>query len=310
LDSLFGSRAGVRACLAMRIGAGILHYRDWPGVCVTIDALLAQTRKPDHLLVFDHASGDGSAGAIRASYPEIEVVEAPDNRGPAAGENRMMNELLSREFDAIFILPDDLEIAPDTLEHLAARLEEDQSIGVVGPLIAHKHDRDRIFYAGGYVRRHNWSLDFREVPSKLSEWKGQSPRAVDFLQTGGALMRARAVNQAGDNEEKFYYWADDVDYTLKLGALGWRVECVPAAVGWQEFGYPPPYIATRNRLLLIARNAPKRFVARELARQAYWLVRDAISPPDGTRNDLWPRLRGIVDFCRGRWGPPPESFWS
>jgi GT2 family glycosyltransferase len=179
-----------------------------------------------------------------------------------------------------------------------------------GPLIAHPHDRDRIFYAGGYVRRHNWSLHFREVPTGLSDWKGQPPQEVDFLQTGGALLRARAVRQLGENDERFYYWMDDVDYTLRLGALGWRVECVPAAVGWQEFGDPPPYIATRNRLLFIARNAPKRFVARELVRQVYWLGRDAVSPPDGSREDLWPRLRGVVDFCLRRWGPPPASLSS
>jgi GT2 family glycosyltransferase len=294
----------------MRIGAGILHYRDWPAVGETVDALLAQTRKPDHVLVFDHASGDGSAEKIRAAYPDIEVVEAPDNRGPAVGENRMINELLERGFDAIFILPEDLEVAPDGLERLAARLEADPAVGIAGPLIADKHDRDRIFYAGGYVRRHNWSLEFREVPPELAEWKGRPPQTVDFLQTGGALIRAEAARQVGNTTGKFYYWMDDVDYTLRLGALGWRVECLPAAVGWQEFSEPPPYIQTRNRLLLVARNAPKRFIARELARQVYWLGRELITPPNGSREDLWPRFRGVVDFCRGRWGPPPASLSS
>jgi hypothetical protein len=41
----------------MRIGPGIYHYRDRPGVRVTIDTLRAQTRRPDHILVLDHASG-------------------------------------------------------------------------------------------------------------------------------------------------------------------------------------------------------------------------------------------------------------
>jgi GT2 family glycosyltransferase len=294
----------------MRIGAGILHYRDWPGVGETLDALLAQTRKPDHLLVFDHASGDGSPGKIRAAYPDIEVVEAPDNQGPAVGESRLITELLAREFDAIFILPEDLELAPDALECLAARLDADPDIGVAGPLIAQKGDRDRIFYSGGYVRRHNWSFEFRDVPSELSEWKGRPPHKVDFLQTGGVLIRAEAARQVGNSEPKFYYWGDDVDYIMRIGALGWRVECVPAAVGWQEFGIPPAYIATRNGLLLIARHAPKRFVARELARQIYWLGRDLMRPPDGSRQDLWPRLRGVVDFCLRRWGPPPANLSS
>jgi GT2 family glycosyltransferase len=291
----------------VRIGAGVLHYRHWPHVRRTLDRLLAQTRRPDHILVYDHASGDGSAERIRSAYPEIEVVDAPDNRGPAAGEKRLVQTVLSRDVDAVLILPDDLELAPDALEHLAARMEEDDAVGAVGPLIAHHDDRERVWYAGGYVGRHNWSLNFRVAPARLSDWEGRPPHAVDFLQTGGTLLRAETVRQVGENEEKYYYWGDDVDYILRVGAHGWRVECVPAAVGWQEFGEPPPYIAARNRLLLIARNAPKRFIARELVRQVYWLGRDAIRPTTGTREDLWPRLRGVVDFCRGRWGPPPAG---
>ena len=71
----------------MKIAAGVLHYRHWPGVRVTLDALREQTRPPEHVVVVDHASGDGSAQHIRDAYPEAEVVEIPSNRGPIAGMN-------------------------------------------------------------------------------------------------------------------------------------------------------------------------------------------------------------------------------
>lgn len=292
----------------MKIGAGIYHYRRWPDVRGPIEALIAQTRKPDQIVVYDHASGDGSAERIREAYPDIEVVEAPDNRGQVAGENRVRRLLLERGFDAVYVAPDDLELAPDALERLEARLEEDPAVGAVGPLIAHPHDRERIFYAGGYVRRQNWSLEFREDPPRLSDWTGRPPQQVDFLQTGGMLMRSEVARQAGEMSEKYYYWMEDVDYTLRIGSLGWRVECLPAAVAWEEFGRPPRYIWTRNRLLLIARNAPKRFVAREVARQLYWIGRDTINPPNGSRDELWARFRGVTDFCLRRWGRPPEHL--
>ncbi len=292
----------------MRIGAGIFHYRHWPGVRGTIDALLAQTRRPDAIVLYDHASGDGSADAIRAAYPDIEVVDAPDNRGAVAGENRIRRLLLERDFDALYVSPDDLELAPDALELLEARLEEEPAVGAVGPLIARPADRERIVFAGGYVRRDTWALDFRDSPPLLSDWAGTPPQQVDFIQTGGMLMRTEVARQAGEMSEKYYYWMEDVDYTLRIGKLGWRVECLPAAVGWQDFGRPPGYIWTRNRLLLIARNAPKRFVPREVARQLYWIGRDAVNPPDGSRQELWARFRGVVDFCLGRWGRPSDRL--
>lgn len=292
----------------MKIKAGILHYRNWPEVRGAIDALLAQSRPPDEILVLEHASGDGSAERVREAYPQLTVVEAGENRGPAAGEQRLLELLLASYSDAILILPDDLELAPDALEHLAARLEQDPALGGVGPLVAHSDRRHVIFYAGGYVRPHNWALQLLAQPEELSAWKGRPPHAVDFLETGGVLLRAEAARAAGKVAEHFYYFLDDVDYTLRIAAQGWRLECVPAAVAWQRLGEPgpSPYITTRNRLGLIARNAPRRFLARELVRTVYLLVRDAIRPPGGSREDLRQRLHGLLDFSRNKWGPPPS----
>jgi GT2 family glycosyltransferase len=289
----------------MRIAAGVLHYRFWPGIRETLDGLLAQTRRPDQVVVVDHASDDGSSAQILAAYPDVELVDLTENRGPTAGMNQLLRALLATGADAVFMLPHDLRLAPDALQHLAARLEGEPTLGAAGPLVAHQFERDRVFYAGGYVRRHNWALDFRDEPTAVSEWRGKPPHAVDFLELGGILIRAQAARAAGFLPESFYYWADDVDYTLRIGSLGWRLECVPAAVARQELGPPPPYLVTRNTLGLIARNAPRRYLARELIRTSYWLVRDLIRPQDGTRANLRPRFRGLCDFCLNRWGPPP-----
>jgi GT2 family glycosyltransferase len=301
----------------LTISAGILHYRFWPGVRETIDGLLAQSRLPDRILVVDHASGDGSADQIRQAYPDLEVIELPENRGPAAGMSGLIATLLDHDGDAFFVLPHDLHLAPDTFERLAARLEEDPGLGAVGPLIGHQADRERVFYGGGYVDRRNWDLELRAEPARMADWAGKPPQQVDFLELGAILVRAEAARQVGGLPEHFYYLHDDVDYTLQIAAAGWRLECVPAALAWQDLGDParaqlvaatPPYLRVRNRLGLLARNAPRRIVARELARTALWLLRDAIRPMDGSRAELWPRFRGLVDFCRGRWGPPPPGL--
>jgi hypothetical protein len=300
----------------LRIAAGVVHYRAWPEVRSTIDGLLAQTRRPDELVLLDHASGDGSPSHIRAAYPQLDLVEAPDNRGPAGGLQRLVKELLSRDVDAVFLLPDDIELAPDALEQLAARLDGDPGLGAVGPLVAHQRARDVVFYAGGDINRRTWDLKFREQPSRLADWKGTPPQEVDFLETGGILVRSAAALSAGPIAEHFYYILDDVDFTLQMRAKGWKLECVPAAVAWQDLGDSSretlltpisPYLAVRNRLGLLARNAPRRMLARELLRVVSWLVRDAVRPRTGSRAGLKPAAMGLVDFCRGRWGPPPAG---
>jgi GT2 family glycosyltransferase len=292
----------------VRVGAGILHYRFWPGVQRTIDGLLQQTRPPDIALVVEHASGDGSAERIRAAYPSVEVMALQDNRGPSAGMNVMVRTLLERGADAIFMLPHDVELAPDALERLAARLEEEPGLGAVGPLVALQGQRERIFSAGGHVRRHNWSFAYRDQPPRLDDWTGQPPQRADFLELGGLLVRSDAIHAVGKLPEHFYYWNDDVDWTLRMSAAGWGVECVPAAVAWQELGGPPWYLVVRNTLGVIGRNAPRRYLARELLRNVYLLSRDAVRTTSRPRASLKPRARGLVDYCLGRWGPPPPGL--
>jgi GT2 family glycosyltransferase len=292
----------------VKIAAGVLHYRSWPGVRDTLDALLAQTLDPDELVLIDHASNDGSAEKIRDAYPDLEVIEVSENRGPAVGMNLVMRTLLTRGVDGILVLPDDCRLAPDALEHLTARLREDPTLGAVGPLIGQQNEPDRLFYAGGYLDSRTWGFRLRQLPAALSDWEGKPPHAVHWLEL--FLARAAAVRETGPMHEGFYYWGDDCDYTLRMRSLGWRLECVPAAVAWQDLGYPSSeYLVTRNTLGFLARNAPRKYLVRELMRVAYYLIRSIVRPQHPSqRSEVWPRTRGLVDFCLGRWGPPPASL--
>jgi GT2 family glycosyltransferase len=289
----------------VKVAAGVLHYRFWPGVQETVDGLLAQSRPPDDIVLVDHASEDGSSERIRESYPGLRLIQVESNRGPTAGMNQLMRALLATGADAIFILPHDFKLAPDALEHLVARMDEAPEVGAAGPLIGYLDDPERVFYAGGTLDPRNWELGFHHTPDAMAGWIGRPPSAVDWLELGGLLVRAEAAQAAGLLAEDLYYWIDDVDFTMRIRSLGWRIECVPAAKAWQDLGEPPIFLQTRNRLGLIARNASRRQVIWELLRMGSWLVRDFVRPRDGVRRaDLWQRLRGIAAFLTGRWGAP------
>src|SRR5688572_13179611 len=136
----------------MRVAAAVLHYQHWPGVRQTIDALLSQTRPPDHVLVIENGSGDDSAGRIRAAYPDVEVVEIEINRGPAAGNNHALRAMLAKPVDAALLMCDDSQLAPDAVERLVERMEEAPPVGAVAPLVVYPGvDGKSIIHHGGYL---------------------------------------------------------------------------------------------------------------------------------------------------------------
>jgi GT2 family glycosyltransferase len=50
------------------VGAVVLHYRNWPAVGETLRMLAGQTREPDHVVLVDNASGDGSVAALKRPF--------------------------------------------------------------------------------------------------------------------------------------------------------------------------------------------------------------------------------------------------
>ncbi|RMD81815.1 MAG: glycosyltransferase, partial [Chloroflexi bacterium] len=52
-----------------------------------LDSLRAQTRRDFQVTVVDDASTDDSVALIRSRYPEVQVVQLPQNRGFAAAVN-------------------------------------------------------------------------------------------------------------------------------------------------------------------------------------------------------------------------------
>jgi GT2 family glycosyltransferase len=294
----------------LTVGAGIVHYRFWPGVRRTLDALLAQTRPANDIVVIENGSGDGSAQSIRDAYPDVDVVALSQNRGPIAGMNLVFDVLLERKADAILLLTHETLLARDALDALVARLVEDDPVGVVGPLLGYRSRPDDLWSAGGVIDPHSWDTDHMLDPPRISQWKGRRPHIVDWLDGACLLYRTEAVRTAGRLHEQFFMFFDEADYQLRLKSLGWRSECVPAAVAWQEPGDKPPYLFTRNRLGFLARRAPKRVLLRELRRLAYDLVRDGVHPRPGRggRLNVLLTARGMLDFMRNRWGRPSAAL--
>jgi GT2 family glycosyltransferase len=285
----------------MKIGAVVLHYRFWPEIRSTLQGILSQTRPPARVVVVDNGSSDGSTIHLRRNFPRIEVIEAETNLGYGAGMNLGMAHLLERGMDAILLLTHECRLAPDALEALGGRLEDEPRVGAVGPLLAYRSKPSFVFSAGGEIDRRVWRPRHFHEPQLVVEWAGRPPRAAEWLDGAAVLLRSDAVREAGMLDEDYFLYFEDTEYLLKLRRLGWLVECIPAAVAWQEPGNRPTYLWLRNRLRFLARTAPKRHLLRELTRLAGSVVRNTVLPnPNLTQVEIYDRRRALFHFLTRR----------
>ncbi len=112
-----------------------------------LNKLLGAVVRPTHVVVVDNASSDGTAQAIRASHPDVNVIEVGENLGPAGGLERGMSVASQQVCDWIMVLDDDCFVEPDTLQRLlSVAASSDGTVGIIAPM-NRGEQKDRLGYS-------------------------------------------------------------------------------------------------------------------------------------------------------------------
>ncbi|WP_432509783.1 glycosyltransferase [Kineococcus sp. SYSU DK001] len=177
-----------------------------------LDALAAQTRRPDLVVVVDNASSDGSPAAVRewaaAHDLPLDLVVLPRNTGGAGGFAAGLARAVHRHAaDAAWLMDDDTVPTPTALEEALKALRRTGSALVAS----------RVVWTDG--RDHPMNTP-RERPG-ASAAERAAARAADCVPVRSAsfvalLLDARAVREAGLPEAAFFLWNDDFEYTTRL----------------------------------------------------------------------------------------------
>lgn len=281
----------------MRVAAVVVHYRRRNDVDATVRSVRGQSLAPERVLVVDNGSRDGSAEELCERYGD-DLLALPDNRGYAAGANAGIRALLPSRPDAVLLLTHEVLLRPDALAALATRLDADARVGAVGPLVGLRERPDVVWSAGGLLSRDDWTVRHLGSGEALAAHAGD-PYAVDWLDGCVILVRAEALRAVGPLDEGYFLYYEEADFLWRLGMRGWRVECVPAAVAWQQPGSPPRALLQRNRLRFARRAgglaglvAALRYDVRE--------IRYGIEAGATKRAEARERIRGVAAYLAGR----------
>jgi hypothetical protein len=212
---------------------------NWNGKADTL-ACLASLRKityhPRHILVIDNASTDGSVDAIRAQFPEVEILANARNERFARANNQGMQMALQAGAELVLLLNNDTEVAPDFLDHLAQAIQSRDDAGMVAPKIYYHHNPNLIWFAGGKINLWTgrvWHRGLRQLdaPEKLGQTE-----AVDYL-TGCAILAKRAcIEKIGKLDESYFMYAEDADWCWRARQAGFACLYQPASKIWHKVG--------------------------------------------------------------------------
>jgi N-acetylglucosaminyl-diphospho-decaprenol L-rhamnosyltransferase len=236
-----------------RVDVGIVSWNTRDLTLTAVQRALAQNADGLHVrvLVRDNGSTDGTADAVRAAYPEAEV-DCGDNVGFAAG----VNALLARS-DApwFFLVNSDAWPEEGVLAQLLDAAGRHPRAGLLAPrLLRPDGALEESVHALPTLRLAARGLLGRARPQPTSEGP------VGWAVGAALLLRRKAVDDIGPWDDRFFMYAEDLDYCWRAQARGWQVCFVPQAVvrhvgnasGSQRYGEQREQVAIRNANQVVA----------------------------------------------------------
>lgn len=191
--------------------------------CLT--SLLALNHPADKLqvILLDNGSTDGSVEFVRTRFPQVRLIELPENVGFAAGNN-LAAEHATGEW--LGLVNNDMRMEPDWLSNLLRGLEDCPGAACLASKVI-SWDGGRIDFVGGglNVFGHGFHIDFGEASSD-----SDVARRVLFANGGAMLVRRDVFEQVGGFDASYFAYFEDVDLGWRLNLLGHDVWYTPRAV--------------------------------------------------------------------------------
>ena len=197
----------------MHVTVAIPCYNGEQYVGQAIEAILAQSRRPDEVVIVDDGSTDGSA-VIASRYP-VRLIRHEINRGLAAARNTAIE---AAKGDVIVFVDVDAFADRSMLSTLLKHYERPQ-VGGVG---------------GQGIEVNVYSLADRWRRAHASQSHGKRAKKVEFLFGLCMSFRLDALRAVGGFNPAFRTNAEDIDIGIRLNQAGYTLWYEPAAIVYHQ----------------------------------------------------------------------------
>ncbi|WP_374265683.1 glycosyltransferase [Zoogloea sp.] len=191
-----------------------------------LSALLAQTVKPNEIILLDNSSSDRSREIARR-FPSVRLIEMGWNTGFAKGNNLAIRQV-SAESEWIALINPDAFADRRWLECLLSSALKNSEFDVFGSKLVSAANSDVLDGAGDVC--HVSGLIWRTAHGISASSIYEREREIFSPCAAAALYRRSALFEVDGFDEDFFCYAEDVDLGFRLRLAGYRCLYVPQSV--------------------------------------------------------------------------------
>ena len=223
------------------VGAVVVNFNGGERILRVLDALEQQQHSLAETIVVDNGSEDQSPAKIRAAFPSVRIIELGANTGLANARNV---GLRASQTTLVFIVDHDI-YADEHCIAIMMRAYGAVRPAVICPRIRLLPQREIVqvegaspHFLGTLILRHGYQRA-ESIPA-IAQYVDGSP--------GGCMLVERElVMDAGGFDELFFFYLEDLEFTLRLRGMGHRFWCEPAAEVFHEPAAGTPGLSFRGQ---------------------------------------------------------------
>lgn len=266
------------------------HHDSLAEACVQSFIETGYSQKQILFVTTDKKRGEQLAGR----FNNIHTLVEPSARGAAALFNKgILKALKGLLADFVLLAQSNTQADKDTISNLVRIAQRDPESGIVVPQIRLADKPDVIWSIG---------IQFRKMPpSTKNIGRGQpadkyrQSREVDFAVSSGMLVSREAIEKAGLFDPGFSCYYEDLDFSSRVRARGFRIRYVPEARLYHQDTTDLPssefYSAWGESFVRYYRRYMKPLWLKIPIHLGYLLFREALSGG----------ITRIPALCRGAW---------
>lgn len=300
---------------APRVVVVVLTWNGLDDLTTCLDSFSCVDYPNYEVVVVDNGSEDDTCAVVRQRWPWVTLLETGSNLGYVGGNNVGMRHGLEHGADYVFILNNDTKMTPDVLSQLVHLMEGDPRIGIAGAKNLLMADPT---YTWGKYGILTWGPMLASVVGRdQPDTPDASPKDVDWVIGNGCLMKCEALERVGLFDEEFFQVHEDIDWSTRARALGYRVVYVDTAAilhkGASSADITKPvsfsygYFLGRNPILFARKHAtPAQWTKLIVMMSLGVAIRIAMGAVSRIIMALDGQLRffpGVIDGFRGRVRP-------
>lgn len=225
MSASIGSGAGEVPDLSI----SIVNYntKDLTRQCLA--SIIENTHVSFEVFVIDNASKDGSLESLESEFPQFTVIGNAVNVGLAAATNQGLSKSRGRY---VMALNSDTVMTPSALDRLVQFLDEHSEVGGVTPRLVGPEGSAHPPFCGK-IPTLKMAIDEAASPMFSKDRSVDDVGVMtDYSNTcevecvlwGTAFVIRKSVyDQIGGQDERFFIYAEDVDWSMRITKAGWKI---------------------------------------------------------------------------------------